>query len=604
MNPQTSIMRVDNTTFMIERLAQDCAPFQYVRELTQNAFDAIRRKRDLGWTGEGVVVWDIDWALVANNGPFKIQITDNGTGMTAQEIERYINRLSSSTGNQSMESNFGIGAKITAGVENPMGLTYKTWSHENPNGIFATLWKDPRANAYGLRQYQVGEKFQHWAPLNVAAKPSEITDSGTSVVLMGKTQEENTYLREGEKLKWLISYLNERYFELPENITLKVREFANSNLPKSPDHAMGESGSQMRTIKGKRAYLEQYAEKRGILNLSNATLYWYILPDALNVAGGLWDEKSQVAAIYQDELYEVKRTHQARTELIHFGINYGFNRVVIYIKPDSSKLPVFANTARSALVINGERLPWNQWHTEFRENMPVEIRELMDEILAGADTGNYEENIKKRWKEIKDLFKLAKYRRTQNGGLLVDGYVPGGAKRDLNTTADPSSSKGGSGAGGGGADLYAAFISASGESGEEISRESNLPKTTWISKDDGTRVADDIEDRAARYNKDENTIYINRDFRVFTGLREATSEAYPHASESEVKSSVEEWISLQLTEVVMGIISLQGSPEWSDNNVIDSALSSEALTSAVMPRYATFSAIKRQLGSVVGARRA
>ena len=51
----------------------------------------------------------------------------------------------------------------------------------------------------------------------------------------------------------------------------------------------------------------------------------------------------------------------------------------------------------------------------------------------------------------------------------------------------------------------------------------------------------------------------------------------------------------------MGVLSLQGSPEWSDAATIDVALSSEALTAAVMPRYATYSLIKRQLGSVVGA---
>ena len=34
-------MKVANMTFMLERLAQDCAPLQFVRELTQNAIDSI-----------------------------------------------------------------------------------------------------------------------------------------------------------------------------------------------------------------------------------------------------------------------------------------------------------------------------------------------------------------------------------------------------------------------------------------------------------------------------------------------------------------------------------------------------------------------------------
>lgn len=598
---QTSVMKVENTTFMIERLAQDCSPYQYIRELTQNSFDAIRRNQELNGVSGGTVVWDVDWALVSTNQVYKLQISDDGIGMTPTEIERYINRLSSSTGIQSLEQNFGIGAKITAGVENPLGLVYKSWSREYPDGIFATLWKDPDANAYGLRQYEVRGNYQHWAPLPPTSKLDWMNSTGTSVVLMGKDVAENTYLRPNEKLKWLISYLNERYFELPTGITVKVREFANSNLPKSADTPMGESGSQMRTIKGKKALLDQNAEKRGILNLSNATIYWYILPENLNVAGGIWDEKTQVGAIYQDELYEVKRIHQARAELIHFGINYGFNRVVLYVKPDTSKLPVVANTARSALLVNGEPLPWTQWHSEFRQNMPQEIKDMMDQILAGADTGNYEENIKRRWKEVKELFKLSKYRRSSSGELRVDGVIPGGTNRRLGGHSSGGSATSTRGSGGGGTDLYAAFISDAGELGEVVTRDSNLPEVKWISRADGTREPGDLEDRAGRYIREENTIYVNRDFRVFESLREATSEAYPHAGEVDVKRSVEEWVSLQLTETVMGVLGLQGSPEWSDESSIENALSPESLSAAVMPRYATFSQIKRQLGSVVGA---
>ena len=604
---QTSQMRVDNTTFMIERLAQDCAPYQYIRELTQNSLDAIRRKRELGWEGQGVIEWDVDWAIVQSTGFYKLQITDNGTGMGPHEIERYINQLSSSTGTQSMEQNFGIGAKITAGVENPKGLVYKSWTANHPTGIFATLWKDEEANVYGLRQYEVDNSYQHYAPLShQVEKPECVIDSGTSVVLMGKADTENTYLRPNEKAKWLISYLNERYFELPDNTTLKVRDFNNadaSSWPLDRSVPMGPGGSQMRTVRGKRHFLDQNSEKKGILNLSNATLYWFILPETLNVSGGVWDEKSQVGAIYQDELYEVKRMNAARSEMIHFGINYGFNRVVIYIKPDTTKFPIFANTSRSGLLINGEPLPWTQWHSEFRQNMPQEIREMMDSILVGADTGNYEENIKRRWREIKELFQLSKYRRLSSGDLIVDGFTPGGTPRDLHGiygigSTKPSPRKSDSG---GNSDLYAAFISEEGVSGQVVSRESNLPKSTWICAADGTREKGDLEDRAARYNREENTIYINRDFRVFEGLRKVTSESYPHASEVDVKRSIEEMVSLQLTETVMGILSLQGSPEWSDASTVELGLSPESLTAAVMPRYAAFSLIKRQLGGIVGA---
>jgi hypothetical protein len=34
-------MEVENTTFMVEKMGAECAPLQFVRELTQNAIDAV-----------------------------------------------------------------------------------------------------------------------------------------------------------------------------------------------------------------------------------------------------------------------------------------------------------------------------------------------------------------------------------------------------------------------------------------------------------------------------------------------------------------------------------------------------------------------------------
>lgn len=38
---QTLEMKVANTGFIVDRLGRDCAPLQYLRELTQNSIEAI-----------------------------------------------------------------------------------------------------------------------------------------------------------------------------------------------------------------------------------------------------------------------------------------------------------------------------------------------------------------------------------------------------------------------------------------------------------------------------------------------------------------------------------------------------------------------------------
>ena len=600
----TAAMRVGSTTFLVERIAADCAPLQWVRELTQNSFEAIMRHRESGWSGEGLIEWDVDWSLVEKSGIYKLQITDNGCGMTGEEIEEYINRLSSSGGIQSDEKNYGIGAKITAGVQNPIGLTYKSW--KNGAGVIATLWKDFEEGIYGLKKIQIGDNFGSFAPLNDEAKNKNvIQDHGTSVVLQGNSIEENTYYDSSRKQKWLISYLNSRYYELPKNITLKVRDFSNSEpeqWPKNFEAAsrMGTGGSQMRTIYGMKYYLEKYAEKYGIVDLDTVKIHWFILPEDLNVSGGVWDEKYHCAAIYQSELYDLKRASEARSILINFGITWGWNRIVLYAEPNLKKIPVITDISRKSLQTNGLSLPWEDWAEEFRIKMPEEIKLLMDEILSKTSNEDFSENIEKRLKELNNIFKIDRFRFTKSGKLKVAGDLPGDTP---NAEGDESSHEHGGKKGNRKAknDLFAAFINEEGQTGEKQKGENKLPKVVWVSALNGTRAENDLEDRAARYVARDNLITANADFRYFEAYIEALKLDYPHAGVDHIKSVLHEWVEMQLIESVMGIQSLQGSPTWSDANTLEDALSELALTTAVMPRYATYSQIKRNLSQRVGA---
>lgn len=100
-------------------------------------------------------------------------------------------------------------------------------------------------------------------------------------------------------------------------------------------------------------------------------------------------------------------------------------------------------------------------------------------------------------------------------------------------------------------------------------------------------------------------IQINADFRVFQDLHKYCMDQYsPGAdvnAEAQVRDVVREWIELQLVEAVVGVLSLQGSAEWGTDK-IQSALSEEALTTAVLPRYSMLKTINRALGAKLGKR--
>ena len=87
-------MNVAEPSFLVDRLGQDCRPEQFLRELTENAIEAVVR------TGSpGEIVWQtVPPFFFPESRQFgsKLSISDNGDGMTGDQMERLINQLSAS----------------------------------------------------------------------------------------------------------------------------------------------------------------------------------------------------------------------------------------------------------------------------------------------------------------------------------------------------------------------------------------------------------------------------------------------------------------------------------------------------------------------------
>jgi hypothetical protein len=149
-------LAVGNPTFLLERLGSECTDLQGLRELTVNGLDAIAA---LGDRAGGRVVWDMDWLRFDASGGRvrKLSVTDTGSGMTADQLHRYINQLASSGREQSAGGNFGVGARVAAGSRNPHGLEYRSWHqgqgsllcfkrHPGRWGLERQRWPDGRTD--------------------------------------------------------------------------------------------------------------------------------------------------------------------------------------------------------------------------------------------------------------------------------------------------------------------------------------------------------------------------------------------------------------------------------------------------------------------------
>jgi len=582
-------MKVANMTFMLERLAQDCAPLQFVRELTQNAIDSIKAH---GKPGE--IRWDVDWTrydLEPKEG-YKIAVVDTGIGMTGPEMVDYINQLSSSMHEQSKHGNFGMGAKIAAAPRNTLGVVYLSW--KDGKGSMIHLWKNPDTGKYGLRRHTNGE---FWLPVKDEIKPKPIKDHGTMVVLLGKKPGENTMDAPPEGVipsRWIARYLNTRYFKFPDSVTVKARE----------SWQRGPQNDNLRKVTGQEAWLRANSTDSGQVALSNATARWWILKerDAIddsgnNVSGG------HVAALYADELYELATARSGVARLQSCGIIFGYNRIVLYVEPTQTPNgDLTANTARTNLLIDGQPLPWADWAAEFRERIPEPIMRLMDTVAAGASTAENAVSIRERLKQIRDLFRFSRYRPSPDGKHTIDDdFANTGGENQDGSASGEGGAKGRKKPGGGRAgDIYALFADVGNTPADEVGGISD-PKVAWITVTNGTRDKDFLEDRAAKFLPLENTIHANADFRVFVDMIARWQKLYSHAPTAEVavKAAVREWFEQQLIETVLGALALRKSGNWSEQEV-ENLWSEDALTSAVLPRYHIDQNIRRSLGQKIG----
>lgn len=584
-------MSVANMTFLVNRLGEDCAPLQFVRELTQNGLDAVRLTGDKG----GSIIWDVDWSYYhLSDGVMKLACIDTGAGMAGKDMVRYINELSSSIHQQSKTGNFGVGAKIAAAPLNPHGLVYMSWVHGI--GHMIHLWFDPEEEVYGLKRWpQNGGEF--WTPVSNDLKPKEIDQHGTMVVLLGNSDEENTMeAPPGTPMRsrWILRYLNTRYFRFPDGVQVKARE--GWEVPQTDSRH-----NFLRAVEGQGAWLDKNAESKGQVALSDATAHWWILREDIDRDSGHSAPGGHVAALFQNELYEMMIGRGGIARLQTFGVIFGTDRVVIYLEPDSSATrPVTANTARTQLLVDGSALDWSGWAGEFRDVMPDELTTLQEQIGSKAGEKDHRKAISERLKQIKDLLRFARFKPAKDGMSSIDPESPmQGGEPTVQGTAHEGTKAPGS-KGGRAGDIYALFAESGSVSANPINS-LDEPRAQWVSLDDGTRVAPDLNDRAAKFHLQQNLLMINADFRVFTDMVDRWTDAYRHVpgAKMSVKEVVHEWFEQQLVEAVMSARALKSTGKYSLEE-LEALWSESALTAAVLPRWHIDQSIKRNLGVKLG----
>lgn len=572
-------------TQLINNLGRDCHPTQFVREFVRNGIEACQRTP----SGGGRVTVDYDRQLAEENGVFKITFTDSGDGMSAEQMLHLLNNLSASGGTGNDFVNYGVGAKISALTRNHAGVLYQSW--RDGVGHAVLIKYHAQQGVYGIQGIDQGAETFYALALPPSAKPEGIGSSGTRVTLFGMSESQDTMMPPegagGIRESWLALYLNSRFFVLPNGIELAARigYYREAN----PKH------NYLTGIRGQKAILDEKAEIKGTFNLEDGLLYWWVLPKGVD-GHGRELLKGHTALVHEGEVFDISDARSNRSAF--FGILVGRERVTIYVEPKN----VVQNTARTNLVRpDGASIVWDAWQDRFRSNMPTELRSFLDGLLDASTKDSHTESIRERLKNLKALYKLSRYRPRKDGPILAveDSAAEYGTGQMGKGERGASATKGGS-AGDIAGSLATALLTslAQGQVGvPSVAVEPDpFPKVRWVGVEGNTQLID----RAAEYVQPDHVILANKDFQGVQDLIAYFGKIYGdnpdvlQLIDDEVRQAFEQ----ALTECVAGALSLKNRKHWNPTE-FEAALSREALTTAVMPRYWMVSHVRRVLGSKI-----
>lgn len=596
-------MEVDNIDFLIERMGQDCAPNQYLRELTQNAIEAVQRT---GRT-DGHIVWD---HFVTDAGVRKLCIVDNGDGMTGLEMIQYINKLSSSRSEQGMAGNYGVGAKIAAAVHSPCGLVYiSTPDHDDERRTYSVQLMKAEGK-YGLIPFGDEGYYDYYA---IVEDPESIPEhlkryySGTMVVILGKNDDADTAA--GPVDQWVRKHLNTRYFTVPKNVRIQCRDARRTDDSEDTDFDDERKANGLRSVHGQKWMLDGVALRRGVVDLTTARAHWWIVPTdsakfdpplrlpnapkpitSMQTFHPAFNYRGHVALVHQNELYDVRTQLHGYHRLQTFGAILGMSQVVIYMEP--TKGSITTDTARTRLLINGQEPPWTEWAEEFRAAMPSALADFIDSFDVGKNDRSDNAAIRERVKELLPLFNLPRYQRSEKGTVNVDEASETGAPPASTGTPDGAQvTPSGSGPGPKPRPLLARLKPA-GPRGSLVSPK-DIPEVVFLYGADAEEIMN--EDIAAHYVHP-GLVQANANFRVFRFLVDHFVKQYGDAPgvRKKIIPIVEKWVKIVICDVVLGLRAM-GSAVWTQSKIDDNLRNDESFTMALVPRILLSQLLKREV---------
>jgi hypothetical protein len=383
----------------VNRMFEACGNYQWAREFLKNAYEAGATKVEFG----------IEWEAVEKLGVYRRTISDNGSGMTKEELLRFFSTLGEGAKRiGGVHDNFGVGAKIASLPWNPEGVVVISYRDGKPSMIQIEL--EPDSADYELVEYESENgttcvinpaevawgKGINWAEV----APDWARQNGTTIVLLGSEEAQDTILgnpKAGENaIKGLSVYLNSRFWDLAhlDVVVVELRNERKTSWPTGPNDKDDARRPNNRRIMGAKYYLADIPGKdsklaaAGVVALdqNRVEARWYLWEGERPAVHSYAKKQGYITIKYKDELFELTN-HKAHFRW--FGVADGKIQQNLFVvlepqlfDPQVGTWGVHPDQSRNRLIFtgNGDKgasIPMADWGNEFSENMPAEIREAI-----------------------------------------------------------------------------------------------------------------------------------------------------------------------------------------------------------------------------------
>jgi len=375
---------------------------QFIREYTKNGMQADERyrKENPNYEEKGIVEWNERTDMCCpvthkdTNVP-KLCITDNGIGMSKQELLENTTGLGTSSNIEAKDRNFGIGAKMSALAQNRAGVMFHTF--QNGRGLVALMHYNKEFDSYGLMELDPnGGEYKFITPLDEVpsiAKEIITEGHGTVVTFLGNDvfKDDTTSQYHWDipmpqtfnKKAWVRHILNRKICELPEHLEIRALGYPDKNGKCRAQKITPLNISVMKDTGN--------IESHGRVELSNGnSIEWAVLPTSTDSKGkklrNTGSKQNEYSAHYccvmEGESYEFRHTkkspgvlnqcgiyHQERI-LLHFHLEEDFepNKYRTQIRSTKHDTPNFFGSTICAEICK-----------EFQSKLPPEIQKIQEE---------------------------------------------------------------------------------------------------------------------------------------------------------------------------------------------------------------------------------